>query len=66
MNIMNFFKANKNQGNDSAAQDLYTKLNTEMYKSGSWRTEDNGEDMAIVSQVPHVYVNTCVNVYMWT
>ena len=51
MNIMNFFKANKNQGNDSAAQDLYTKLNTEMYKSGSWRTEDNGEEMAIVSQV---------------
>ena len=51
MNIMNFFKANKNQSNDSAAQDLYTRLNTEMYKSGSWRTEDNGEDMAIVSQV---------------
>lgn len=51
MNIMNFFKANKNQGNDFAAQDLYIKLNTEMYKSGSWRTEDNGEDMAIVSQV---------------
>lgn len=22
-----------------------------MYKSGSWRTEDNGEDMAVVSQV---------------
>lgn len=51
MNIMNFFKANKNQSNDSAAQDLYARLNTEMYKSGSWRTEDNGEDMAIVSQV---------------
>ena len=51
MNIMNFFKANKNQSNDSAAHDLYTRLNTEMYKSSSWRTEDNGEDMAIVSQV---------------
>ena len=51
MNIMNFFKAKKNQGNDSAARELYTRLNTEMYKSGSWRAEDNGEDMAVVSQV---------------
>lgn len=51
MNIINFFKANKNQSNDSAARELYTKLNTEMYKSGSWRTIDNGEEMSIASQV---------------
>ena len=51
MNIMNIFKANKNQSIDSTTRELYTKLNSEMYKSGSWRTEDNGEDMAVVSQV---------------
>lgn len=51
MNIMNLFKQNKNQSNDSEARELYTRLNSDMYKSGSWRTEDNGEDMAVVSQV---------------
>lgn len=51
MSIMNLFKQNKNQSNDSEARELYTRLNSDMYKSGSWRTEDNGEDMAVVSQV---------------
>lgn len=44
MNIMNLFKQNKNQSNDSEARQLYTRLNSDMYKSGSWRTEDNGEE----------------------
>ncbi|MCM1510941.1 MAG: hypothetical protein NC116_09535 [Clostridium sp.] len=48
---MNLFKHNKSLDNNSVACELYTRLNSDMYKSGSWRTEDNGEDMAVVSQV---------------
>lgn len=49
--IMNLFKGNKNQNANSEARELYDRLNTDTYKSGSWRTEDNGEDMGVVSQV---------------
>lgn len=49
--IMNLFKGNKNQNANSEARELYDRLNTDTFKSGSWRTEDNGEDMGVVSQV---------------
>lgn len=52
---MNSFKQNTNQSKDSAARELYTRLNSDMYKTGSWRTEDNGEGMAVVSQVISQY-----------
>lgn len=48
---MKFTKANKNHANDSSARELYARLNTEMYKSGSWRIEDHGEEMAVVNQL---------------
>lgn len=48
---MNIFKFNKDCDYESAARELYTRLNSDIYKSGSWRTEDNDEDMAVVSQV---------------
>lgn len=52
---MNLFYGNENHSNDSSAQELYTRLNSEKYNSGSWRTEDNGEKMAVVSQVIYQY-----------
>lgn len=51
MNIMNLFKRNKNQHSDSGARELYARLNSDNYKTGSWMTEDNGEGMSVVSQV---------------
>ncbi len=42
---------NKNHANDFAARELYARLNSEMYKPGDWQTENNGEDMSVVSQV---------------
>lgn len=51
MTLMNIFKANKNHTNDSAARELYTKLNTKMFQSGTWQTESIGEDIAVVNQV---------------
>lgn len=51
MNIMNIFKPNTNYTDDFGARELYKKLNTEMYKSRPWQTEDKGEDMSVVSEV---------------
>jgi len=51
MNIMNIFKANANRTNDSSARELYSKLNTEMYKSHPWQTEGLGENMSVVKEV---------------
>lgn len=55
MDINNIFTKNKHNGSDSEARELYVRLNNEIYKSGSWQTEDRGEGMAVISQVIRQY-----------
>lgn len=51
MNFMNIFNCSGSLANGPVARKLYARLDTDMYKSGSWQTESNGEDMAVVSQL---------------
>lgn len=52
MNIMNLFKQNTNQSDNTEARELYNILSSDTtYKSRPWETEDIGEGMSIVNQV---------------